>query len=511
MIDTIVIRVHDLRRHCELVKFVNMNFNGTSKNTLSVDKEDADEIRKLTLGDEKLMIDYFRNSKTGTHLVRYKSQERLNNSGHYYFHAFENRDRDFLEFNFSVPKYFYGTNVYMFTENYWNKNYTYHNNRDLKYNFNIAFDRLIGFIRHFFLSEFADDKIIDLKYVEINRIDLCYNQVFKSPKAALEYLKYQKGIVRKNTRKNSDSFRDYETSLMYKTDRYSLKVYHKGAEFEKNDAKELQRINSLQSKNKFNVEKLQSFADRILRYEITFRHSMLSYLFNHNIFRMACPTHRVLYKIYKKVESINQKNERIIQISKTYKTTSGREKYLARTPFHTIKREDLKIHSRVSKLLSRNRRFMLAIDKETRLFNSATISCSIFIKEALFSKLLFKYCAEFFLDFVSEYQVEELPSQSAVEYKIDRYNESHYHKLPKQEMLKFYTILMNSSFHDIKKSGLYSKSTFYRYKSRFEKIGVTERSLITFDFIHVKADLSEYHMALQYEPNLRPKGLLARA
>lgn len=503
MIDTIVLRVHDLKYHSDLVNFVNINFKGTSKNTLEIDREEAEEVRKYTR-DDKLMIDYFRNTKTGTHLVRYKSQEKLNNSGHYYFNAFENRDRDFIEFNFSIPKYVYGTNVYMYTENPWEKNYAHYKNRYLEYNFEIAYDRLLDFLSYFFESEFGPDVRIHPGLVEINRIDFCYNQVFRDKKSALEYLKYQKEIVRKGTRDGSNSSRDWDTSLMYVTGRYSLKIYHKGSEFQKNDHKELKKVNSLYNKVLFQIDELQAFADRILRYEITFRNSQLSYIYNNQIFRRRCTIHINEYKVYKAVESINLKNDKIAGKISKIELESSKEKYLEKNPYLSIDKDSRNTHKRISKLLNRQRLFMIKITKEASQFNNTSGTYPHFISEAKFSKILFMKCAKFFIDFVKEYQVDELPSVSAVKHKIELYNEMHYHRLPVNEMLKFYTILMKSSFPEIKKSGLYSKASFYRYKSRFKKIGVTEQNLIPFASINVSADLMEYHNTLITNPKLRP-------
>jgi hypothetical protein len=144
MVDTIVIRVHNLKKHDELVKYVNKNFNGTERVSAKIPKAEMDELKKPTV-DEKYLIDYFRATRTGTHLIRYRKQKRVNNSGNYYFQAFENRDRDFMEFNFSIPKYIYGTNIFQFVIHNWNKNFIYYKNRQLKYNLGSTYDQLIPF------------------------------------------------------------------------------------------------------------------------------------------------------------------------------------------------------------------------------------------------------------------------------------------------------------------------------------------------------------------------------
>ena len=69
-------------------------------------------------------------------------------------------------------------------------------------------------------------------------------------------------------------------------------------------------------------------------------------------------------------------------------------------------------------------------------------------------------------------------------------------KLPKNEMLKFFMLLQGKTFDDIKKSGVYSKSTFYRYKQRFNEIGITQTSIVPTSMIQVNMDLKDYHTSL---------------
>ena len=73
MIDTIVLRVHDLKKHADLVHYINHKFNGTTKNSIYLSEEESDTIKNSETIDAKTYIDYFWNSRTGTHLVRYKS------------------------------------------------------------------------------------------------------------------------------------------------------------------------------------------------------------------------------------------------------------------------------------------------------------------------------------------------------------------------------------------------------------------------------------------------------
>lgn len=496
MVDTIVIRIHDLKKHHDLVKFVNMNFNGTSKHTAIIPLEDANELRKSPIADDKLVVDYFRNNKTGTHIIRYKSQEKLNTSGHYYFHAFENRDRDFLEFNFSVPKYKWGTNIMVFARHMWEKEFVYYNHSSLKYNLEESYGLLISFIKNFFLKEFTDAFQIDFSCVEINRIDLSYNQVFDSRQHALEYLEYQKEVRRKHSRNDINNFREYETSLMYITKRYSLKIYHKGSEYKKHDKKEHLKINKLKGTNYFNLLEMQNIADRILRYEVTFRDTMLTYLFNNYVFRKKCPIHKAKYDIYKKIEGISAKNDRISESLGKITDPKKKEKYKLDHPYIEKDPKEQRVHSHMKKLLSRGRQFMIKTNEDIDQFNKATGKYGHFEERALFSTELFNECSKFFMAFINEFQVKEKPSLATVSGRIDEYNNTHYKPLPKNEMMKFYELLQNNSFEDVKKKGLYSRATYYRYMDRFEKIKVTKNHVINRDLICVPVDLRNYHSTI---------------
>jgi len=493
MVDTIVIRIHDLRKHHELVRFVNLNFKGSSKHSAIIPKEDVDEIRKSPIADDKFIVDYFRNSKTGTHIIHYKSQERLNTSGHYYFHAFENRDRDFLEFNFSVPKYKWGTNILHFARHMWDKEFAFYNHSSLKFNLNESYGLLISFVKNFFLREFSDMCLIDFSCVEINRIDLAYNQVFDSKKHALEYLEYQKEIRRKHSRKDINQFREYETSLMYTTHRYSLKIYHKGSEYTKHDRKEHKRINKLKGCDFFKIDELQSIADKILRYEVTFRDSMLTYLYCNNVFRKNCPKHKARYEIYKRVEGMKDKNDRISERIGKISDPNKKEKYRTSHPYLKIDPKEKQVHEIMKKLFAQGRQFMLKVNEEVERFNTVTDKYGFVEERALFSKALFNECSRFFMNFIKEFQVTEKPSISMVSERIDHFNNTHYKKLPKNEMMKFYALLQNNTFEDLKNKNLYSKATYYRYLKRFNEIGVTKNSVIDLDLICVPADLRNYH------------------
>jgi hypothetical protein len=497
MVDTIILRVHDLRKHKALCDYINQNFNGTSMHSAYLTKEDADTIRNSETIDGKMFIDYFWNSKSGTHLIRFKSQKKLNSSQHYYFHVFENFDKNYLEFNFSIPKYVYGTNVLMFCEHVWSRDFIYVRNSSLEYNLKRSYDLVSKFILTFFKREFPFDDMIDFHDVEVNRIDISYNQVFDCKKSAQDYLEFQKKLRKKNLRLDSNNHIKYDTSLMFKTERYSLKIYHKGPEYAKHDRKEHLKINTQKGYDYFDIEGIQDFADHILRYEISFRDSMLSYLYNQRVFRRNCPIHKARYEVYKKVESVNTKNDAIAKRIGMIKSEERKQRFIQNNPYLSISKEHYLIHKKMTKLLNLKRQFYVKTNNYIEEYNSKTVKGN-FDPRALFSKALFIECARFFKSFVNDFQIHERPQENIISDLIDIYNSEHYRKLPKNEMMKFYTILQIKSFDEILKSGYYSRATFFRYKSRFKLIGITQNFIIPFDHINVPMDLSQYHQHLIY-------------
>lgn len=120
----------------------------------------------------------------------------------------------------------------------------------------------------------------DHRDVEINRIDLCYNQIFDSKDDALKYLKNQKELQVAFARSDNNKFNDYgSTTLQFLTSNYSFKIYHKGTEFRKNDFKQLTKYNP----NKYDLKELKEISNRMLRYEITIRKTGMMYVFRQSV------------------------------------------------------------------------------------------------------------------------------------------------------------------------------------------------------------------------------------
>jgi hypothetical protein len=235
MIDTIILRIHNTSKYSAVIKHLDiLDVKGHSTESIKVDGAEVRKLRKKGIKGGAEIIDALRLNRTGEFLLKIKVAKHVNASNHYTFAYFVNYTMDFIEFNFSIPKYTYGSNVLMFVDHLGHRDYTYHFCSELEHNIERSFTLLEKFLEGFFKNEFLFLEI-DYKDVEVHRIDVCFNQVFRSKQDAIKYLEYQKRQRKKYSRDEEGVMKDYATSLMYVTKRYSAKIYHKGSEYEKND------------------------------------------------------------------------------------------------------------------------------------------------------------------------------------------------------------------------------------------------------------------------------------
>ena len=494
MVDTIVLRLHDVRKHRNVIKSLDQcNTKGWTTSMGKVDKKDLAKLRNQGVNDPSEMMHLLKMNRTGEFLVKSKVAKQVNASSHYQFTYMVNYTGNFIEFNFSIPKYVYGSNVLLFVDHIGDRSYTYHECCELEINILRAYDRVRSFLRQFFKMEFINIEIDPID-VEVNRIDVCFNQVFRSKQESLKFLEYQKRRTKKHSRNEEGVIRMYDTALMYTTKRYSAKIYHKGSEYQKNDRREHEKINKEKGRQYFKTEQYQGFADKILRYELTIRTGMLNYLHKANLFRRNCPFWKRHFAEYQAVEAAKQRNERIAKKIATL-PESEVEAYRKSHPYEKITKEARQVHCYVSKLINKRTLFTFEVDEEQAIYNRQSVNYES--DRARFSPGLLKLCLSKLVEFMKEYQIKELPEEGKVEKVIDEYNLRHKKRLPKAEMLGFYNDLLRfGSFRETAKFNYMHRATMYRYKQRFKKIGITDNNLIplTEDGIPGAAlDLRDYH------------------
>jgi len=501
MIDTLILRLHDTVKYQNLIKNLDILENkGYQTETGKVEKGDVSKLRSQGIRKSTEIVDMLKLNRTGEFIVKTKVAKQQNASNHYSFAYFINYTANFIEFNFSVPKYTFGSNVLMLVDHYSDPNYSYHYCSQLEHNIERSFDLLSRFLHQFFKMEFPFSTV-DYQDVEVHRIDVCFNQVFSDKKEALRVLEYQKRLKKKYAREEEGVLREYATSLMYVTKRYSAKIYHKGSEYAKNDLKEHLKINKEKGYQYFDTKQYQHFSDRILRYELTIRNGMLNYLHKKHLFRRKCSFYQMYYKDYMKVESSKQKNDRI---AKKIGTLEGeeREAYKKAHPYDKIPKESRRVHKYVSNLITKRTYFTLSVTEGVKLYNKRTVDYDC--QAALFSKGLLKQCLKKLMEFIGEFQIKELPEEEKVQKLIEHYKSQHRKPLPVNEMIWFYKKLVEiGSFKETARFYHLHRATLYRYKQRFKKIGITENNIrpLTEEGIReAPLDLAAYHYELTYNP-----------
>lgn len=147
-------------------------------------------------------------------------------SSHYFCSYRVDVVRNFIEFNFSIPKMIYGTNILQFIKHHTEAGFlnTFHSDYH-----NVAletFERFGKFIKRFFFKLTAGQmNEVFPELIEVRRIDICYNQIFLTEKDALTYLEYQKRIKKKGLRALATKAHIFEDAIFIQTGNYVAKIY----------------------------------------------------------------------------------------------------------------------------------------------------------------------------------------------------------------------------------------------------------------------------------------------
>ncbi len=520
MVDTIVLRIHNLNKNRKIVELLRAKGGGStlydikdphrqyfdSETGLVYDKtDDFMQIKAMEYGD------------TGKTLIFYR--DKVLTSSHYYLGYSIRIDQDYIEFNFSIPKLIYGTNLVQFVPHHTEVTtyYSRYELEDLNTMENITFGRLIPFIKSFLRHYFppmGEFKGVDLNDVEVNRLDICFNQHFNSKKEALKYLEFQKRIRKKYIRETSKNKIDWGTSIFLTTDRYSAKIYHKGSEYNSpnGERKHHEKINKKKKKEIFKIEDkydkagkritegLQSYSDRILRYEISFRNAMMSHLYRRKIFARKCSKLKELKRDFKEVDLIQKKCDRLAAKK-------------VENPFKEImqvSKEKKRNHQLYKSIMSKSVSFRLKVSENTKQSNS-TIQGMQFSKkygaslplEARFSRLLLDEMFKEFNSFLNQFKVEVKENVTNAGKRVAQYNsdvedfnkyvadgfiDKEKSKINPKKINQIIFLLQTKSLDELVKNGIISRSTKYNYINKLKEIGLKANQLAV-DEIQVQTTL----------------------
>lgn len=482
MIDTVEFRIHDITAHLRLAEFLDRTNAGTGK-TVSL-REAADD---FTVKQKVIHKKYIHFHDTGSlHQVSHFNELK---SSHYTIAYCIDYQRDFIRFNVSVPKYVFGVNILHYNTQPGTKHFSAYHHSSIQHNLLEVYDRLRHFFKRFFENEFPGLPI-QPELVEINRLDLCYNQMFPDRDSALDYLYQLKKIKKKYSRDSSNNSRDWKTSMTYVTKRYSFKIYHKGSEFKKKDAPKLRDLN--EHGENFDVPAYQAFADRVLRYEMTFRNTYMSYLYMRHLFRKDCHLWNAAVGLWQQ-----DKTKRQGDFQKWNEFRAGLEP------------EEKKLIQYCNHIIGKTKQFYLSgahgvqrdYDEETDhgRYSEWPAEDEPFWAPAKLSRGLVDLMGERFLKLVNEFQLQLHEDQFTILSRIEAHNstiqsdrdklksagipsESELYKsagkqIQPGKIKMILELLQHSTFEEIASSNLFSRKTWYNYRKVLEEFGVTENSL----------------------------------
>lgn len=513
MIDTVEFRIHDLKHHNALAEFLNKSHGRQGTSVHMREQDDRDEWSVAQKVMHKKILRFHATDKT--HEVAHFYELK---SSHYTIAYCIDIMRDFIKFNVAVPKYCYGTNILHYNTSPKHKEFSFFNHSSIENNLNEVYNRLLSFFEKFFVAEFGTIRI-DRAFVEINRIDLCYNQMFDSKADALEYFAQLQKVRKKFSRDTSNNSRDWKTSLTYVTPKWSFKVYHKGAEFKKHDSKKLLALNQA-GQATFDVPFYQDWADKILRYEMTFRNSYISYLYMSRIFRKDCHIWQAGVKLYKTHKSA-------LERAKTENINPSKKKGLTYAEYRkTLSAQDLKLikyvaafRNRTKKFYLSNKGFDLDFDKETDhgTFDKWPGRSETFDQGAKLTRSLLRVMAGKFIDVLNEYKLELYQDSTSVLARLDAYNakiesdkkalkslaipkdsprwSSVPSKIQPGKIRLVLDLLQKQTFEEIAASNLFSRKTWYNLRKDLALLKLNERSLNGLTN-RVEFNLAEYQTQL---------------
>ena len=507
MLDTVEFRIHDLDKHRHLVTYLEDDNSGITKYSRFISKKELSNIYKAKKNVRIDMVKYglSYNKITNHSYTSQKNKLHVPSSNHDITYTI-NPVRDYIHFNFSIPKYIFGHNIAQFVTSPFNKNFE-QINAELKFQKSALYKRFVSFMKHFIQNEFVDIKV-DLKQVEIVRLDICFNQYFHTKKDALSYLDIQKQI-KFNRKRQSANINCRPTSITYlpKGKTMSFKIYHKGSEYANmKSKKDHKRVNldlqKLGQKPFFDVNYLQKHADNILRYEATFRSSHFDLRYMN---KPTCETHQYVGAF--------RKNSKM-----AYKQRIAFNKLRSKQKKGEILQPNEKsFFSRYQKHLDKSHKFMLETSWDVKVHEKSFDNDSLadVYNEATFSKNMIDYLFDEFMDYVKAFQISEMPTihkviskikQHNIDTKINKQKFSDVYQfldndkkstLPKEKYLtpiiSFLRLLEKYTLNEIRNLGIVTKATYYRRLADLRNLGIHNNNISGYSTINTDLSFSHYY------------------
>jgi hypothetical protein len=554
MIDSIQIRLHNLQRYKHLLTYL---LDNSVKDMYQESATAPGEGQ-----DKRFFLKIVEYKSEGRSLV-FSTGQKLTSS-HYTlgWKLPVGEQSTTVDFNFSIPKLIYGTNIIQFVPHKTEFNspgyFDFSLDHDYKANQEIAYKRLMIFLRKFFkyFTPFGET-IIDLNDIEIRRIDICWNQYFNGKKDALDYLNYQKRIKKKHLRITSKNQKSYATSVFFATRDYAAKIYHKGSEYRSStgERKHHLKANRLIKANKgkllrslvspkrdilFDVVKLGEHADKILRYEISFRSAYLSKIFRRKVFRYRDEAwqkrmiqwrecHRICQYATGNVSLSNEKREFWLSVflGRVNMNNENTRQWAKEKQYNYsyidlskgLQKDDRKFYDWWLKKRDHAVSFRMEISEEDqkknrygkRLYDYSN-GIEDFPFEARFSPKLLRECFRVFDDFREHFQVREKTNLSDAQRQLDLYNknidalnkmEGPGDKTEKKKVLfrgakSILKHLEHDTLDGLVEKGIICRKTAYNYEKKFETLNFNFHTGSIYE-IWKDMGFEEYHRSLCHE------------
>lgn len=345
------------------------------------------------------------------------------------------KDKNYVDFNVSIPKFYFGHNVGQYILSPIDADFSFLY-ADINKQKNVSYMLLLRFFDDFI--KYVLNGLVSRFDIQIRRIDFCYNLIFSTPEDLDLYYEKLKTIRMKYLRTSSNKLSSYQTSFSYVGKGYSFKVYKKGAEFEKNDARHLDKFNEEKNALHFNVPQLKNLAFRTLRYEITMRKEFMSRLYRDNWYRKDCPLWNSIKAGFNE-DSLGNKKKINFEYLKIFKKAKNK-----------------------------------SVDFYLDVSKNVTASNSYYDGEVLhlakFSGLFYDYLLDYFWQKVNEYKLTTIDYNILEKSLLKKGNEKIFSRIKR---LNDSPLSLDELYH----SGILPKSTYYKYKKLLKESGFNSHSL----------------------------------
>ncbi|PQJ12863.1 hypothetical protein CJD36_003720 [Flavipsychrobacter stenotrophus] len=317
--DTVVYKLHRASKY-ELILAAVTDLEKQGKGIVQVPQSENKEIKY----DEAWM-----NLKLGTiFFFNYNTKIKIPSSSTGIMITHD-KQKDLIKFEFSIPKFLFANNVVEVIPAFTSKHYKPYDQGmiNLCARFWYKVIKMI-FTRVIFELTAGTAGKFRWEDVQISRLDIAFNQIFQNKEDALFYLESMKQV---RVPKGGKDFVLYDSSITYNNPRYYWKIYHKGADFratgrngiittmkeyhnpltgvikDKADKwgeqigtaainKPTDLNMSMLEMSYDNIDELELYADRILRYELEARGGLMSYLFNRHLKKHKVEGYQALWR-----------------------------------------------------------------------------------------------------------------------------------------------------------------------------------------------------------------------